>query len=180
MNSPTAHARMGDFGIRSPAQFDELNRSTRLSPTVFGSSTEDLNVDIDIYYLMRLKTDSAVSHEWPLIGGVSLAQRKSDLPPDAGWAVLESHHGHGYAAEAARGLLRYARHDLGIMEIMAWPGTQNEPSVRTAQKAGFQFGGHMASGDDKPQLVYILPGMDFEKIRGKTISLFGEQETGQR
>jgi hypothetical protein len=31
MNSPTAHARMGDFRVRTPAEFDALNDATRLT-----------------------------------------------------------------------------------------------------------------------------------------------------
>lgn len=45
--------------------------------------------------------------------------------------------GRGYAAEAGRELVRMARGELGIKELIAWPGARNLRSVRVARKIGF-------------------------------------------
>lgn len=157
MNTPIAHRTMGDFGITTPAQFDVLLTSTRLS----------FFPDTDIYYLLSLPSSSV------LIGGISLSQRNPRLPPDIGWCLLEPYHGSGYAAEAARELLRYMG-EVGVREIMAWPGVGNGASVRTAEKVGLVYAGEIEDEEGKPALVYILPGMDFEKIKGERITMFGE------
>lgn len=207
MNSPSAHARMGDFGIRTPAQLDELNFGTRLGAATLGLA--DVDVDCDVYYLPRVTSErvegmfvrqiyrcvfipraqnrrdylestrklyetNGTKNKAPLIGGVSLAQRAPTLPPDAGWCIQEAYHGRGYAAEAARALLDVARDTLHIREIMTWPGEENVPSIRTAEKAGFVRGGVVSGDDGEKHLVYVLRGMDFEKMKGATIRLFGE------
>ena len=179
MNSPTAHARMGDLGIRTTAEFDALNRSTRLAPAALGRTAAELAIDTDVYYLMRVKAGGgAAKDEGPLVGGVSLAQRGPRLPPDVGWCMLEQHHGRGYASEAAHAFLTSIRGRFGVKEVMAWPGQGNQPSRRTAEKAGMVLGGTLTDVEGKPHVVYVTPGTDFGKIRGEAISLFGEAGGG--
>lgn len=64
--------------------------------------------------------------------------------------------------------------EVGVREIMAWPGVGNGASVRTAEKVGLVYAGEIEDEEGKPALVYILPGMDFEKIKGERITMFGE------
>ena len=162
MNSPTAHANMGDYGIRTPAQFDALNSASRLSPTVCGR-----NPDTDVYYLIRIG-DKAGS----MIGAVSLMQRASCTPPDLGWCILETFMSHGYAAEAGKELLRMAREKIGVREVISWPGADNSRSIRVAQKIGFEEGGSVQTKDAGPSVVYILPGMKFDP--SMDLSLWGQ------
>lgn len=165
MNSPTAHNSMGDYGVRTPAQFDALNFATRLSP----STCEGRVPDTDIYYLLRMGHKSG-----PLMGAVSLAQRAASTPPDMGWCILEPFMGQGYAAEAAEELLRLAREELGVKEIVSWPGIRNQRSIRVAQKIGFVEGGSINTSDGTLIVVYILPGMVFDSVIN--LSLWGEEK----
>ncbi|KAL8832000.1 MAG: hypothetical protein Q9170_005062 [Blastenia crenularia] len=148
MNSPVAHRNMGDYGIRTPAAFDDLNRGTRLSSSTIGGRVSDT----DIYYLLRPGEKSA-----PLIGGVSMVQRAKSVPPDVGWCILEDFMGHGYAAEAGKELLRMAKECLGVREVITWPGAKNQRSLRVAEKIGFVFGGEVADKDGGLNAVYVLP-----------------------
>lgn len=164
MNSPTAHRNMGDFGITNPEAFDKLNFGTRLSPCVFPIP---VIVDTDVYYLMHLG-----NNDGPLMGGVSLAQRGSSVPPDVGWCVLEEYHGKGYASEAAKELLRMAREDLGIKEIMCWPGKGNLPSINVAKKIGLVEWGQFKDDNDQDALVFVLPGMHLDS--NVVLKLYGD------
>lgn len=165
MNSPTAHMKMGDFGIRTPAQFNALNSATRLSPSTCGGR----ELDIDVYYLLRMGPKSG-----PLMGAVSLAQRGASTPPDMGWCMLEQFMGQGYAAEAGRELLRLAREELDVKEIITWPGAKNRRSIRVAEKIGFVEGGTSKTSDGGLHVVFILPGMVFDS--DIALSLWGEKK----
>ena len=163
MNSPTAHKNMGDFGIRTPEAFDKLNSGTRLSSSIFPMP---VSVDTDVYYLVHLTDESG-----PLLGGVSVTQR-GNVPPDMGWCMLEEYHGRGYATEAAKDVLRMVREDLGVQELIAWPSTTNIPSNKVALRVGFVEGGKVKDESGKEQVVYILPGMQFD--HNVKLSLYGE------
>ena len=165
MNSPTAHANMGDYGIRTPAQFDALNAATRLSSSTCGGRISDT----DVYYLLRLDQSSG-----PLMGAVSMQQRAATTPPDLGWCILERFMGQGYAVEAGKELLRMAREDLGVKEIITWPGSENQRSNRVAQKIGFVEGGLVYTKDAGLNMVYILPEMKFDS--SMALSLWGEEK----
>ncbi|KAL8695801.1 MAG: hypothetical protein Q9224_003148 [Gallowayella concinna] len=166
MNSPTAHACMGDFGIRTHAQFDSLNHATRLSQSVSGGKI----ADIDIYYLLRLEQASA-----PLMGAVSLTQRSKVGPPDIGWCILEPFMGQGYAAKAGERLLRMVKESLGITNVIAWPGVNNERSKRVAEKIGLVLDREVEDGNGGMNAVYVLPGMVFDM--DIALSLWGEDHT---
>ena len=82
--------------------------------------------------------------------------------------------GQGYAAEAGEELLRLAREELGVKEIVSWPGTKNQRSIRVAQKIGFVEGGDIKTSDGTLIVVYVLPGMVFDS--GINLSLWGEEK----
>ncbi|KAL8813503.1 MAG: hypothetical protein Q9200_000238 [Gallowayella weberi] len=157
---------MGDFGIRTHAEFDSLNRATRLSPSVTGGKIPD----IDIYYLLRLEQASA-----PLLGAVSLTQRSTVAPPDIGWCILEPFMGRGYATEAGKRLLKMVKECLGITNVIAWPGVKNERSKRVAEKIGLVSEREVEDEDGGLNVVYVLPGTVFDK--GVRLSLWGEDHT---
>lgn len=165
MNSLTAHFNMGDYGIRTPSQFDALNSATRLSPSTCGGRISDT----DVCYLLR-----AGQKTGPLMGAVSLAQRGEFTPPDMGWYILEQFMGHAYAAEAGNELLGLAIQDLGVKEMTTWPGANNRQSIRVAQKIGFVEGGIIRTSDGGLSVVYILPGMVFDS--STALSLWGEDK----
>ncbi|KUJ14566.1 uncharacterized protein LY89DRAFT_671901 [Mollisia scopiformis] len=167
MNSPTAHARMGDFGIRTPTEFDALNSATRLA----GPYCQGLVPDLDFYYVLRLG-----DKDGPMIGGVSVAQRSASVPPDVGWCILEPYMGKGYATEGAKEFLRYLQEDFGLREVMTWPGATNKESRRVAQKLGFVEAGTIRLKEEpgKVDVAYILPGMDFT-FDNISLSMWGDE-----
>lgn len=79
--------------------------------------------------------------------------------------------GQAYAVEAGKELLRLAREDLGVKEVITWPGAKNQRSIRVAQKIGFVEGGTIEARDGGLNTVYILPGMVFDS--GMALSLWG-------
>lgn len=171
MNTPTAHALIGDLGVYTPEAFDKMNIGSRLAPSSLQKKFPDgVNVDMDLYYLLAIPKNSGSTEE-ELIGGVSLMQRRPDVPPDIGWALLEKYHGKCFAPEAGSALLEVAREVLGITEVMVWPGGGNRPSIRVAEKLGFVEGGKVKDEHGTEDVVYVLPGM--KKLDGLTVSIFG-------
>lgn len=57
---------------------------------------------------------------------------------EIGWHLARDSWGQGYAAEAARELLRHGFDTLGIGEILAILGTENRASARVAQRIGMK------------------------------------------
>jgi RimJ/RimL family protein N-acetyltransferase len=177
MNSKTAHATMGDYGIRTRSQFNNLAHATRLFPQASGNIDK---VDTDIVYVSRLKGEEEDKpHQplpQPLVGVVTLCQRSEAAPPDLGWSVREAYMHKGYAAEAARELLCMCQDVLGIKEIIAWPGENNRASIRTAQKVGFVDGGINLDQEGPRHCIYVLPGMKLDP--GLVLSFWGRGEEG--
>ncbi|KAK4505046.1 hypothetical protein PRZ48_003009 [Zasmidium cellare] len=172
MNSPTAHTHMGDFHIRTPAQLDAFNAIARIHDPRF----KDGIADDDCYYVIRLGPNNPKGE---LIGGVSIRQCHAkdpsgnpiDLAPDMGWCMLEGHMGQGYATEAARELMRYAREEVGWKELSAFASEKNPMSNRVAEKLGFVEGGSCPDLDapaGELLSLYVLPGMERidERLKG--------------
>jgi RimJ/RimL family protein N-acetyltransferase len=62
-------------------------------------------------------------------------------PPDfpdleLGWGLTKSHHGQGYATEAARRVLAHSYDDLGRSTLVSYVHPDNEPSRRLAARIG--------------------------------------------
>lgn len=109
------------------------------------------------------------------MGGVSLAQRGPNVPPDIGWCLLEKWHGKGYATEAAGEFLRYVREEFGCRDVITWPGNGNKESRRVSEKLGFVEAGTVKAmdGGEEDDIVYALPGMDF-KVDGLVLNMYGD------
>ena len=142
INTPTAFADMGDFGIRTHADYDALRTSAQLPQLK----------PADVIYVIRIGDKSG-----PLAGSVTLCQRGKTAIPDLGWAMLEDYMGSGYATEAAKELLRFVRDEIGIKEIVAWPNHTNAKSIRPPPPP--------PPPPPRPPLaaIYKLPGMVIEE-----------------
>ena len=155
--------------MHTQADIDKLFAGTMLQRKLLkGQESKDGYVQQTCFYYIRPKPLHPGAGE--LIGGVSLAQRGDNFPPDNGWALLEAYSGHGYATEAAAELLRYVREDLGIKEVIAWPNPANIGSVKVAERIGMVKSGEVkdkATGQIK--VVYALEGMDWPKEDGLEI-----------
>lgn len=141
--------------MRESAAFDAWNIRKRLFPQTVGGKS----IDIDVLYFLRLGDETGA-----LMGAVSLMQRASSMPPDVGYCLLEEYHERGYASEAARELLRCAREELGIREIMTSAAVANRQSWRVAEKIGFVKAGRVEKEDGSSTIVFVLPGMDGDKV----------------
>ncbi|MBH9578458.1 GNAT family N-acetyltransferase [Inhella proteolytica] len=104
---------------------------------------------------------------WRLGHGFWMVERKADgeplgmcgifkrdtLPlPDLGYGLRAIHAGQGYAREAARACLDYARRVLGRDELLAITSPTNEASNRLLRDLGFAEEGVTEGGPDGPTL----------------------------
>ncbi|KAE9367662.1 acyl-CoA N-acyltransferase [Stipitochalara longipes BDJ] len=163
LNNPTAHTRMGDYGIRTKEQLFALHDATQLTfPNAF---------PFDMVYII-----SPTSNRSDLAGAVTLGQRSRELYPDLGWALKEEFMGKGYATEAAREFLRALREEIGVRDVCTWPDQKNAQSNRVAQKLGFVEGGTVRVSDEggKEVVVWILPEMKGVGKGELEISFWGE------
>ncbi|HUP92593.1 MAG TPA: GNAT family N-acetyltransferase [Solimonas sp.] len=99
-------------------------------------------------YLVRLKAGGQP------IGMCGLLKRDALPDADLGFAFLPAYRRQGYAYEAARGVLGYARAVLGIGRIVAITTPDNRASAQLLEKLGFGFAGmtRMAEGAEELRL----------------------------
>ena len=71
------------------------------------------------------------------IGVCGLFQRDHLDLPDLGFALLERHHGRGYAWEAARAVMTHARDELALSALLATTAPENPTSIRLLERLGF-------------------------------------------
>ena len=97
-----------------------------------------------------------------LIGNVGLFTAWRDLEPEfgeepeMGWIMSGETHGQGLAAEACNAVLDWADINLKPTPIWAIIAPANEPSVRLAERLGFQTIGE-STYHDEPTLVLRRP-----------------------
>jgi ribosomal-protein-alanine N-acetyltransferase len=61
---------------------------------------------------------------------------------EIGWVLHPRHHGHGYATEAARALLRYGFEELALHRVIATCQPENAPSWRVMEKLAMRREAH--------------------------------------
>jgi ribosomal-protein-alanine N-acetyltransferase len=92
-----------------------------------------------------------------LVGMCGLFKRNGLPEPDLGYALLAEHEGQGYALEAARGCIDYARTTLGWTALMAITALDNPRSTGLLAKLGFIGQGQaLLEGYDEPSRVFRL------------------------
>jgi RimJ/RimL family protein N-acetyltransferase len=101
----------------------------------------------------------------PIAGGVpmgicGLFKRDNLEHPDLGYSLLPGFRGRGYGLEAAREVVRHARDDLGLPELLAIVSPGNTPSTRLLEKLGMQPGGtlRMPGADRDVHLYRVVLG----------------------
>ncbi len=97
-----------------------------------------------------------------LVGDVSLLWA-SELhrQGEIGFIVHPARHGHGYAAEAARPLLRFAFETLGLHRVVGRAEPRNVASTRVLEKLGMRREAHLVEnewvkGEWQSEVVYAL------------------------
>jgi RimJ/RimL family protein N-acetyltransferase len=89
------------------------------------------------------------------LGMCGLVDRDGLDHHDIGYAFLARHAGQGYATEAARAVLAYAREALGHETILAITAPDNTPSQRVLEKIGLKFVQMInLPGDEEPSALF--------------------------
>lgn len=92
-----------------------------------------------------------------LLGLCGLFRRLVLEGPDLGYALRQAHEGKGYALEAARGCVQYARNALGWHELLAITKPSNARSQGLLIKLGFVAEGErQLEGYDGPSSCWRL------------------------
>ena len=96
------------------------------------------------------------------IGGISLYFLQDRREAELGWILDKRHWGHGYAAEAARGLMDWGRQQWGIRRFIAQCDAENAPSWRLMERLGMRrigcAGGrkNRSSDEERTELTYVI------------------------
>jgi RimJ/RimL family protein N-acetyltransferase len=151
-----------------------------------GQAATLLGADIPVWWpdehdlrFLRLRLEQAEREEsaraW-LVRGLVLRESKSLVghagfhgPPgvnglrkpgavELGYTVFPPYRGHGYALEAATGLIRWARDDHGVSTVIASVAPDNGPSLAIVRKLGFRHVGGQWDEEDGRELVFQLDG----------------------
>jgi RimJ/RimL family protein N-acetyltransferase len=70
------------------------------------------------------------------LGEVGIYQPEGYPAPELGWFVVPEAEGRGIALEAARAVMRWARHDLGWRQLVNYIDPGNERSITLALRLG--------------------------------------------
>ena len=84
-------------------------------------------------YRLSRKTDAAS------VGICGLFRRAGLDDTDIGYSVLPHFCNNGYAYEAARAVIEYARTTLGLGRLTALVAPDNTPSIRLTEKLGLRY-----------------------------------------
>ena len=133
-NDPAFIENVADRGIRTVEQAREAIKGGA------GKLFEDYGYGP---YCMSLKSDGT------MIGICGLFKRENIDYPDIGFGVLPDYCGKGYAGEAAKAVVEYARDTLGIGVLTAIVSPTNTASIGLIEKLGLTF-----------ERMIIMPGDD--------------------
>jgi len=97
------------------------------------------------------------------IGAVSIYIIDEDYTVgEIGWIISKEHWGKGYATEAARAMIDFARNELKLKRIIAHCDSENVASYKVMEKLGMSFisktGGrrNRSSDEERQELLYQL------------------------
>ncbi|KZV97441.1 including n-acetylases of ribosomal protein [Exidia glandulosa HHB12029] len=112
-------------------------------------------------------TSSDLERSEPL-GGSSLMIHGEHTLPDVGFGFLDEAQGKGYATEAARALVDYAKTTLGFPHVLAFCHPENAQSRKAIERLGFtSLGVHeIKAFPEHGTMVWASPGVrDFEELK---------------
>jgi RimJ/RimL family protein N-acetyltransferase len=114
----------------------------------------------------------------PFIGFVGLMVPQFDAPfvpcVEIGWRLALQAHGHGYATEAARAVLKFGFTEVGLAEILSFTTPANRASRNVMEKLGmshdpaddFDHPGVPPGSPVRPHVVYRLARKGWESEVG--------------
>lgn len=144
LNDPAFIAGIDDRGVRTVEQAAEYLRGwhgAQYAQRGFG------------HYAVELRDGT-------FIGTAGLIQRADLALADIGYAFLRRYHGHGYAEEAARGVMAHARTALGMRALCAIVSPGNAASVRLLEKLGLRRAGEYRHAGVVEPLAYYEIALD--------------------
>lgn len=100
-------------------------------------------------YMVERRADAA-----PL-GICGLLRRDAHPDIEIGFAFVPRARGKGYAQEAARATLEFARHTLGLTRIVAVAAPHNRRSIRLLERLGFRHERQLRLAASGPDLVLL-------------------------
>ncbi|TMR00816.1 GNAT family N-acetyltransferase [Nonomuraea turkmeniaca] len=118
---------------------DRDTSRTFLDKKITRTALRDEGDALDLAITLR-PTGQATGHSTgPVIGSVLLIwTSKEHRQGEIGYILHPDHHGHGYAAEAAREMLHLGFHDLGLHRITGRLDARNTASARVLEKLGMR------------------------------------------
>ena len=124
LNDPDFRRNVGDRGVRHE---DDARRYLAEGPLAsyarhrFG------------LWLVELRANATA------IGMCGLLRRDTHPDVEIGFAFLPRYRGQGYALEAARATMHFARHDLGLTRVVAITAPDNAASGAILEKLAFRY-----------------------------------------
>jgi RimJ/RimL family protein N-acetyltransferase len=138
VNDPSWIRYIGDNGVRT---LEDAQRYIRDGPVaMYAERGFGL-------YLVELRASGEP------IGICGLIKRDGLADVDLGFAFLPRYRGLGYAREASRAVLDYARSALGLLRIVAIVSQDNAPSCRLLESLGFRHEGRVRLKADAAELA---------------------------
>ena len=99
------------------------------------------------------------------IGICSLLNRDALGDPDIGFAFLPAHTGQGFAIEATRATLDFARNAMGLTHIVAITDPANERSISLLKKIGLRFEKMVRIKTVEGESMLFVPAADGDPVR---------------
>ena len=94
------------------------------------------------------------------IGICGLLKRPTLDDVDLGYALLPDFWNQGYALEAVRGTLTYAKATLGLRRVVAIVSPENAASIALLRKAGFDFERSLRMSESAPEVQLFAIDLD--------------------
>lgn len=141
VNDPDWLRHIGDRGVRSlrdASDFIEEGPLASYSEHGYG------------LWLVETKDGSSP------IGLCGVLKRRHLEQPDLGYALLPDYRGMGYATEACKGVLEYAKRKLGLEQVLAVVAPRNRRSVGLLEKLGYQAVGTTSMPQGERVLLFRL------------------------
>ena len=145
VNDPAWLRFIGDRGVRN---LDDAREYIRKGPVESYS-----RLGFGLYAVVRREGGSP-------IGICGLVRRDFLADVDIGFALLPAFRGKGYAREAARATLTYAREVVGLGRIVAITSRDNDASGRLLEDIGLRFERMIRISPESPEDVKLYGSAD--------------------
>lgn len=141
LNEPGFLTHIGDRGVRTVAQAADY-----ICANVLTSYAQH---GLGMWVIER-------RHDSTWLGNAGLVRRAGLPAPDVGYALLPRYEGHGYAFEAARGVMRYARDVLGYTDLYGIVSPDNLRSAALLRKLGMEDRGDLLLPPLREEVVLLF------------------------